>query len=497
MKISKLIFAGFFFILILFSITTYVNYRQFEKVKEDNEWLVRSQTVIRYLSRLQRNILDMESGLRGYLLTGESIFLIPYDSAARENEMMFNELDSLIMLPSEQNAELKRVHLLHQTWRTEFAEPLIEAKKNANLSDSNYQVFRELYYDKLKKKTEENIRAQIKYNFRNFSNTEYKLREQRKAILDASVASTSTISFTLTTMSLLVGCAIAFYIARSISGKINNMVQLAENIACGNFNMQIKDTEKDELGNLSRALNNMARILQENISELERKNNELDRFAYVVSHDLKAPLRGIENVAYWIEEDYGDILPEKVKEYLQLMQGRIHRMENFIDGILKISRIGRGKKVIEQVNVKELLEEILEMIASASGIKVKIQNDVPVLYTEKISLQQVFSNLISNAIKYHDKVKGTVFISWKELADSYEFTVKDDGPGIDPRYHGKIFVIFQTLQERDTIESTGVGLAIVKKILDDKRSIIRVESKKGKGAAFIFLWPKDEREVSS
>lgn len=497
MKISNLIFAGFFFILILFSITTYVNYRQFEKVKEENEWHVRSQIIIRNLSRLQRNILDMESGLRGYLLTGEPLFLVPYDSAARENELMFRELDSLITLSSEQNNELDKIHLLHQTWRMEFAEPLILAKKTADLSDSTSRIFRQLHYDKLKKKTEENIRAEIKNTFRKFSNTEYKLREQRKTMLDASVANTSTISFMLTTMSLMVGGATAFYIARAISGRINNMVQLAENIAGGNFNVQIEDSKRDELSNLSRTLNDMARILEENISELERKNTELDRFAYVVSHDLKAPLRGIENLTNWIEEDYGDALPLRVKEYLRIMQGRIQRMENFIDGILKISRIGRGKKVIEEVQVKELLEEIVEMISPPAGLIVKIPDEMPVLFTEKISLQQVFTNLISNAVKYHDKVRGSVSISWRALSDCYEFVVKDDGPGIAPKYHEKIFVIFQTLQERDILESTGVGLAIVKKILDDKKTSIRVESTEGKGASFIFFWPKDEREVSA
>lgn len=496
MKISNLIFAGFFFILILFSITTYVNYIQFEKVKEDNAWLVRSQMIIRSLSRLQRNILDMESGLRGYLLTGESIFLSPYDSAARENEIMFHELDSMIALTSEKNDELNKIRLLHQTWLTEFADPLIEAKKNADQSDSSNQVFRNLYYDQLTRKTEANIRSEIKRNFREFSEQEYQLRDQRKTKLEASVASTSIISFTLTSMSLLVGGAIAFYIARVISGRINHMVSLAENIAGGNYQVQIEDTKKDELSNLSRSLNNMASILQENISELERKNNELDRFAYVVSHDLKAPLRGIENVTSWIEEDYGDILPEKVREYLQIMQGRIYRMENLIDGILRISRVGRGKKVIEEVDTKVLLEEIIEMIAPSSSFSVSLPDDMPVFFTDKVSLQQVFINLISNAIKYHDKVKGNITISWKDVPDYYEFTIRDDGPGIEPQYHEKIFVIFQTLQERDTVESTGVGLAIVKKILEDKKGSIRVESKKGKGAAFVFQWPKDERELT-
>jgi light-regulated signal transduction histidine kinase (bacteriophytochrome) len=236
----------------------------------------------------------------------------------------------------------------------------------------------------------------------------------------------------------------------------------------------------------------MAKRLKENILELERKNNELDQFAYIVSHDLKAPLRGIENITMWIQEDLREELSPKMKEYMELMVGRTKRMENLIQGVLDLSKAGRIKQNIELVDVKELVKEIIEMLAPPPTFKFTVPDKTLVLRTERISLQQVFSNLISNCIKYHDKKDGKVEIGWKEENEYYQFYVKDDGPGISPKYHDKIFIVFQTLRERDAFESTGVGLAIVKKILSEKNCSIKVFSDEGKGANFVFTWPKSE-----
>jgi signal transduction histidine kinase len=240
----------------------------------------------------------------------------------------------------------------------------------------------------------------------------------------------------------------------------------------------------------------MAATIHKNIAELETKNNELDQFAYVVSHDLKAPLRGIENASRWIEEDMGEEIPLPVQEYLILMRIRVHRMENLINGILALARIGREKEVQEIVDVSQLLIETIDMVAPPPTITVAITSDMPVLFTVRIHLQQVFSNLISNAVKYHDKPTGKIEISCREEDKFFRFSVKDDGPGIDPDYHERIFVIFQTLQERDALESTGVGLAIVKKIIQRQGGIVQVESEEGAGANFIFTWPKNQQLVT-
>jgi light-regulated signal transduction histidine kinase (bacteriophytochrome) len=224
---------------------------------------------------------------------------------------------------------------------------------------------------------------------------------------------------------------------------------------------------------------------------LKRKNEELDQYAHIVSHDLKAPLRGIDNVITWIEEDHTRELSPKVKEYIQLIKGRLARGENLIQGLLSYARVGREMPVKEETDLNELLEEIKEnSVFAVLEMVLELQRGLPQIFTERLPLQQVLSNLVSNAIKYHDKSDGRISVSFREYTDYYEFSVADNGPGIAKHYHDKIFVIFQTLQERDSFESTGVGLAIVKKILDDRKQTIDIISETGKGSTFTFTWPK-------
>jgi signal transduction histidine kinase len=275
------------------------------------------------------------------------------------------------------------------------------------------------------------------------------------------------------------------------------MVKMANAIADGDYQAYTPVESNNELGQLGKALNNMAGILHTNISLLKRQRDELDQFAHIVSHDLKTPLRGIDNVITWIEEDHSFDLQPKVKEYLELVKGRVARAENLLKGILMYAHIGKEERIREVINIKELLEEVQEDVPKKEGIRLIIEENMPVLYTERLPLLQIFTNLITNAVKHHDKSRGTVKVYHKVNGEHYEFFVEDDGPGIDRGYHEKIFVIFQTLSERDTFESTGVGLAIIKKILEDRNLSIRVFSEPGSGAIFSFTWPKDEYDVTS
>lgn len=227
--------------------------------------------------------------------------------------------------------------------------------------------------------------------------------------------------------------------------------------------------------------------------DLERINAELDQFAYVVSHDLKAPLRAINNLSEWIEEDISDMLEGETKDQFRLLRGRVHRMENLINGILSYSRAGRIKTVKERFLIKSLTDEICESFSTKKPLIFKVQGDASVeIVAEKIALTQILQNLISNGIKYNDKAEIEITVGWKDMGSQFEFSVGDNGPGISPEFHERIFVIFQTLQARDELESTGVGLAIVKKILDEKHSTIRIESALGEGTTFFFNWPKNE-----
>ncbi len=490
MKLSHAIFLGFTVILLLFSFTTFVNFRQSQAVKENTEWVARSQGVIRDVLRYQRNISDLQSSLRGYFLTGDESLMEPYYASEAENKQLISELNQLMPAGSLQLKKLKVIENLNMRWKTEYAQPLIEARNRADESDAAANTFRRFYGEKIKSQFEKQVNQQMRDEFREITNIEYGLRSTRRAVLDKSVAQTRSLSITLTVLSIAAGFSIALYLSYHISRRINEMVSMAQRITEGKFDTILKDTSKDELSHLAGSLNRMARILDENISQLERKNQELDRFSYVVSHDLKAPLRGIENVILWTEEDFGDNLPPKMLEYVGLVKKQINRMSNFIEGLLALSKIGRERRVLEWVDTGQMLTEIIELLSPGSGLRVIVPGKMPKLYTEKLPLQQIFINLISNAIKYHDRQEGQIAISYDEHDHVYEFKVTDDGPGIDPQYHQKIFIIFQTLKPKDEFESTGVGLAIVKKILDDRKCTIRVDSDPGKGASFIFTWPK-------
>lgn len=229
--------------------------------------------------------------------------------------------------------------------------------------------------------------------------------------------------------------------------------------------------------------------LKEHTENLEKINAELDQFAYVVSHDLKAPLRAINNLSSWIEEDLEGKLDDDTQDQFNLLRGRVHRMEGLINGILEYSRAGRIKANNQQIETKKVVEDLCDTLKTSDTIDFEISGTFPNLYTERVALEQVLSNLISNAIKYNDKEQAQVAVSCTPKDGFVEFSVSDNGPGINESYFDKIFVIFQTLQARDQFESTGVGLAIVKKIIEDKNGKIWLESELGKGTTFYFTWP--------
>jgi signal transduction histidine kinase len=225
---------------------------------------------------------------------------------------------------------------------------------------------------------------------------------------------------------------------------------------------------------------------------LERTNRDLDQFAYVASHDLKAPLRGIANLAQWIEEDIGDRLSGDSKQHMALMKGRVHRMEALIDGILLYSRAGRVRGSTETLDTGRLVNDIVELIAPPEGVSVEVAPEMPTLFTERVPLQQVFMNLIGNAIKYSRPTRPDVHVrvSWQPSHDSVQFSIADNGPGIAPEFHERIWGIFQTLQARDKVEGTGIGLSVVKRIIESRGGQVWLDSAPGAGSTFHFTWPR-------
>jgi two-component system, LuxR family, sensor kinase FixL len=224
-------------------------------------------------------------------------------------------------------------------------------------------------------------------------------------------------------------------------------------------------------------------------SELERSNRELDQFAYSASHDLRSPLRAIGQMASWIAEDHGKKLPEEVCRDLGLIQSRVRRMQQLLDDMLDYARAGRQDGELARVDSEKLVNEIVDLLAPPSGFTVCV-GAMPTLVTQRAPLAQVLRNLIGNAIKHHDRTVGHIEISASDHGDQVEFVVRDDGPGIPREYHKEVFQMFSTLKPRDVVEGSGMGLAMVRKILENRGGAIHIESAEGRGATFRFIWPK-------
>lgn len=225
------------------------------------------------------------------------------------------------------------------------------------------------------------------------------------------------------------------------------------------------------------------------IHDLKHANEELKNFAYVVSHDLKAPLRAIGSLADWISTDYGDKFDDEGKQQMRLLIGRVRRMDGLIDGILQYSRVGRIRESCVAVGLNTLIAEVIDLLQPPTHIAVKVESELPTVTVERTRIQQVFQNLIGNAIKYMDKPAGEVRIGCAPDGDGWRFHVRDNGPGIEARHFEKIFQLFQTLAPRDRVESTGVGLALVKKIVELYDGKVWIESRVGEGSTFFFTLP--------
>ncbi|RZK16241.1 MAG: hypothetical protein EOO56_20390 [Hymenobacter sp.] len=478
-------------VLMATSITAYIAIRQLSLYTRLVE---HSYRVLQQTDDMRIAIRDAQGGMRNYLLLGDPYYL---DSYQRNAVLMQRKAMALQKLVADDRSQHLRADTLRHLIDGQYEE--LELYKNYDPSPAVAQTLLLNEREPLRAFKAAVLRLRL-YEERLLQGRNQQQTLFQKlaptAIVFSAVLAVIIVVWLLGRISeeLHANDRLRLELTRmnqATARRIQGIEHLAQQVVQGDYKVKIQDQGQDRLGSLAMLLNRMTQALDDAFGTLERRNQELDQFAYVASHDLKAPLRGLTTIVKWIEEEQAAELSPAMCTYLDQMKGRLARLEDLINGLLAYARASRAEHATEEeVSVAQLAREVADMVVPPD-FALELASGLPTFRTDRLSLQQVFTNLFSNAVKYHGPGgTGRLRVSCHDAGRHYEFRVQDNGPGIAPEHHERIFRLFQTLRDRYTAESTGIGLSIVQRLIDDRKGSIRVESALGQGATFIFTWPK-------
>jgi signal transduction histidine kinase len=310
----------------------------------------------------------------------------------------------------------------------------------------------------------------------------------------ASLVYLRNMTLLITTGTIFLLIISSYMFAGYVVKPINLITNTASRISEGDLSQRVNFESANELGVLANSFNKMTESLIEakkkveiKVEELDKSNEALNKFAYIVSHDLKAPLNSVKGITELLKMELKEKLDDDGLKMLGMLTTKVNGMQDLISTLLNYSLIGSEPKK-ELIDLQEVVNIAIENISPPALIKIIIENNLPSLQWDRTSALQVFQNLIGNAVKYMNKSGGCVRIGVEREAGQYKFYVADNGPGIDPKHHQKIFEIFQTIHAKNN-DSSGIGLAIVKKVIENTGGKVWVESGQNKGASFIFTIP--------
>ena len=439
------------------------------------------------LRGLNEALLNAETGQRGYLLTLDDNYLEPYNRGVTSISERLQHLRGLLN-DVETRKDLERMVPLIDGKLSELAQTIALSKQGQQQAALTL--------------VRGNSGKQLMDEFSHISEATMNLASQQRTDLRERLLDDFNKIFAAIILGGVAAIVFLFFTAMRTAQRLGQpvaaLLQGIQAMAEGDLSHRVKAAANDEISQISNAFNDMSdHLLTATLErdavqkELERSNADLDSFAYVASHDLRAPLRGIRNLAEWIAQDIQTTGSEDSRDNLRLLRKRVERLDSLLESLLTYSRVGRKVDAVEEVHTGRLIAEITDYLAAPDGFHITCGSKMPSFYTPKAPLEQVLRNLVNNAIKHHDRGQGQVVISAIEQGGFIEFRVEDDGPGIATEFHARIFQMFQTLKSRDQVEGSGMGLAIVKKAIEGLGGSIRIESNPPRrGSIFIFTWPQ-------
>lgn len=315
-----------------------------------------------------------------------------------------------------------------------------------------------------------------------------KIDENRKHVFEVMTNMTTGITAFVGFALFIIGIALFYIVERQINRRMAKLTLAVQKLASGDTAHIGGVSGQDELGEIAKALE----VFKNNAEELQRSNTELEKFAYVAAHDLRSPLRAIQDLAEWTIEDPENKFSPEGALNMSLLKSRIHRLSRLLSDLLEYSRVGKEEDDIALVSVAKTVAELSELLDPNNEYNISFSGDANPVLTYSTPLRQVLLNLLSNAIKHHDQASGQISVESNIVAEHIVVKIHDDGPGILPKYHDRIFDLFQTLRPRDEVEGSGLGLAIIRKLLEHYGCSIRVHSdpSQRRGTLFVFSLPE-------
>jgi signal transduction histidine kinase len=449
-------------------------------------------------AQLMTSLVDQETGLRGYLLDGKASALQPYDEGSQAQATALAQLDQLVGAEPGLTDDLRALRARVGDWHREYADPVIAAARRGDLAAA-----RAVDPSNNGKSPFDAIRAADRRLDTTLTAHAAAARDQVTSTLHQLIALLAVVGIAFAGLMGGIGRALRVW----VTAPLDRIGQDASTVAGGDLGHTVARVGPPDVAGLADNVENMriqlvhelgavweaAAKLEEQTDALRRSNRDLEQFAYVASHDLQEPLRKVASFCQLLERRYGDQLDERGQQYIDFAVDGAKRMQKLINDLLAFSRVGRTTDAFVQVNLGDTLARAkLALATSIEASDAEITTDpLPTISGDATLLAAVFQNLIGNAIKFRGEATPRVHIGVEEQTDTWVLSCSDNGIGIDADYAEKIFVIFQRLHRRESYEGTGIGLALVRKIIEFHGGTIWLDTGVESGTTFRWTLPKN------